>query len=99
MMAAPKKQNELAVDLGCRDIETGLTLLNTIVCFIESQEEDLILVAISAMVQKAGAHLERGFESLGADVGIIGGFDAWMTGPSERRARNSIAAAKIEVAA
>lgn len=86
------------------DIESGITLLNVIVGYVDNQkqialidddsEQVLTLTSILAMVQKAGATIERGYgialgkvQVIGNGAGLIGNADDWMTDPGERQRR------------
>lgn len=84
------------------DIESGITLLNAIVGYVDNQkqialidddsDQVLILTSILAMVQKAGATIERGYglalgNGVGNGAGLIGNADAWMSDPGERQRR------------
>lgn len=82
--------NKTDIEIGCRDIELGLTTLNTLVGFVDSihpDEYDPKMQAVLALAQKAGALLERGVGRAVGGCGIIGTEGVWITDPGERRAR------------
>ena len=90
--------------LAVADIECGISLLNVIVEYVEGELHQtgiddsghfLMLTALQAMLQKAGATIERGYgiaigDRVGIGAGLIGNADEWMTDPADRKRRHEL---------
>lgn len=102
----PKEpESRLKLDpLAVADIECGISLLNVIVEYVEEELQQavaddsgnfMMLTAMLAMLQKAGAMIESGYgiaigDGVGNGAGLIGNADAWMTDPSCRARRREL---------
>jgi hypothetical protein len=90
--------------LAVADIECGISLLNVIVEYVEEELHQaviddsgnfMMLTAMLAMLQKAGATIERGYgiaigDGVGIGAGLIGNADEWMTDPADRKRRHEL---------
>ena len=85
------------IELGIRDIKSGLLTLSNLIEFIDGihpDEYDPRMFAVMALAQKAGALLERGTGRAIGECDMVGDAGRWMTDPSDRCARAKLGAAR-----